>query len=268
MRQVLYIISFFIIPNLFAQNTKKQEVNKELEKIVSEANSLFHYRMMEWWASDLTEKNKELDKMVADYIIYHDAENLYFVLVDTTYKQKLGTYYINIKNNETNIQFDSTQGSLSNKERKLLRIKNKMEQNASKIANKKIIERDGYSVSTILMEQKRGYKLYLLANTSEAGIIPLGNDAVFHGNNRGRIKDWTWYHEDLLPMPVSKEGSQLATHKHKKGQVLISPTEIANFRLYGMLYGMLKMSILVENKGIILEYDANDSLIHAFYPKK
>ena len=268
MRQVLYIISFFIIPNLFAQNTKKQEVNKELEKIVSEANSLFHYRMMEWWASELTEKNKELDILVADYIIYHDAENLYFVLVDDTYKQKLGTYYINTKNNETNIQFDSIQGSLSKKETKLLRIKNKMEQNASKIANMKIIEREGYSVSTILMEQKRGYNLYLLTNTSELGIIPLGNDAVFYGNNRGEIKKWEWYHENLTPIPVSREGNQLATHKHKKGQVLISPTEIANFRLYGMLYGMLKMSILVEDKGVILEYDANENLIHAFYPKK
>ncbi|HLW14186.1 MAG TPA: hypothetical protein VKX30_01655 [Flavobacteriaceae bacterium] len=268
MRQFLYLIPLFIIPSLFAQNTKQQEVNKELKKIVSEANSLFHYRMMEWWASDLTEKNKELDKSVADYIIYHDAENLYFVLVDATYKQKLGTYYINTKNNETNIQFDSIQENLSKKESKLLRIKNKMEQNASKIANKKIVEREGYSVSTILIEQKRGYKLYLLANTSEAGIIPLGNDAVFHGNNRGRIKKWTWYHEGLLSMPVSKEGSKLATHKHKKGQVLISPTEIANFRLYGMLYNMQKMSILVEDKGMILEYDANDSLIHAYYPNK
>lgn len=246
----------------------QQKANKELKDIVLEANMLFQYRMMEWWASDITEKNKELDKLVADYIIYHDTENLYFVLVDDTYKQKLGTYYINVKNNKTNIQFDSIQGSLSKKERKLLRIKNKMEHNASKIANKKIIDRDGYSVSTILMEQKRGYKLYLLANTNEVGIIPFGNDAVFHGNNRGRIKKWTWYHEDLLPMAVSKVGSQLATHKHKKEQVLISPTEIANFRLYGMLYGMLKMSILLEDNGLIIEYNANDNLIHAFYPKK
>lgn len=246
----------------------QQEVNMELKNIVSEANRLFHYRMIEWWGSDITEKNRDLDKLVADYIIYHDSESLYFVLVDDTYKQKLGTYYINIENNETNIQFDSTQGRLSRKERKLYRIKNKMEHNASKIANKRIIEREGYSVSTILIEQKKGYKLYLLANTSEVDIIPLGNDAVFYGNNRGGIKKWEWYHEGLLPIPVSREGNQLATHKHKKGQVLISPTEIANFRLYGMLYGMLKMSILLEDKGIILEYDAYDSLIHAFYPKK
>lgn len=267
MRQFLFLIGFLIIPNLVAQNTVQQELNNELESIVSEANRLFHYRMIEWWGSDITEKNKDLDKQVADYIIYDDAENLYFVLLDESFKRKLGTYYINIENPKTNIQFDPTEGSLSKKERKLFRIKNKMERNASKIANKKIIERDGYSVSTILIEQKRGYKLYLLANTNKVDIIPLGNDAVFHGNRRGRIKKWVWYHEGLLPMPISREGNQLATHKHTKKQVLISPTEIANFRLYGMLYDMQKMAILVEDKGVILEYDADESTIQAFYPK-
>lgn len=268
MRHILYMIGFFIAPNLLAQNIKLQKVSTELKNIALEANSLFHYRMIEWWGTDNIKKNKALDKLVADYIIYHDSENIYFVLVDDTYEQKLGSYYMNIKRKESNIQFDSLQGRLSRKEKKLVRIKNKMEQNISEVAKMNIIERDGYSVSSVLMKQKNGYKMYLLTNTNEKGVIPLGNDAVFYGTNQGKIKKWERYHDNLLPMAVSREGSQLATHKHKKGQVLISPTEIANFRLYGMLYGMLKTSILIESEGIIIKYDANDNTIHAFYAKK
>jgi len=267
MRHFLYLLSFLITPSLFAQNEKQLQVERELNEVVQEANKLFSYRIMEWWASDLTEENKELDKLVADYILYHDAENIYFVLLDETYEHKLGTYYLNTYEGDGNIQFDPSKGKISREEKRLYRIKNKMEQNAGKLINEKIDYKDGFSVSTVLIKQRRGYKLYLMANTSEVGVIPIGNDAVFHGNKRGRIKSWEWFHDELLPIPVSREGVRLATHKHSVNKPLLSPTEIANFRLYGMLYRMLQMPILAIDKGVLLEYGSVDNVAHAFFPK-
>lgn len=267
MRFFFYIIWFFLAPTLLAQNAKQLKMNNDLKEVVMEANMLFSYRIIEWWGSDLTEENKYLDNQVADYLIYHDRENLYFILLDETYKYKLGTYSLSITNADANIQFDATQQKLNRKERKLYRIKNKMELNASKLVNEKIIEKEGFSVSTVMIKQNNDYTLYLMANTSEMGIIPIGNDAVFHGNSRGRIKNWEWFHEELLPIPVSRDGVRLATHKHQEGQALISPTEIANFRLYGMLYDMVQMPILAIDKNVLLEYDAHDNTVHAFYPK-
>lgn len=240
----------------------------ELEEVVAEADKLFAYRMVEWWGSELTEKDKELDQQVADYMIYHEGKKIYFVLIDHTYKQKLGTYSVNFNSEDATISLDSTQGKLNRKERKHYRVHQRMTKNANEIANEKIIEQEGFSVSTILIKQKRGYRLYLLANTKEINIIPLGNDAVFYGNNRGKVKSWEWYHEELLPIPISREGIRLTTHKHEKGQPLISPTEIANFRLYGMLYSMLQMPILVEEEGLLLEYEVYDNIINTFYPKQ
>lgn len=268
MRFFLSIISFFLISNLFAQNKKQQRLLGELEAVVAEADKLFAYRMVEWWGSELTEKDKELDQQVGDYIIYHEDKKIYFVLIDHTYKQKLGTYYVNFDSDEATIRLDSTQGKLTRKERKHYRIHQRMTKNVNKIVEDRIIEREGFSASTILIKQKKGYKLYLLANTKEVNIIPLGNDAVFHSNNQGKINKWEWYHEDLIPIPISREGIRLTTHKHEKGQGLISPTEIANFRLYGMLYNMFQMPILIEEDGLLLEYEVYDNIINAFYPKQ
>lgn len=267
MKYLLYLICFVLTPTLFAQSAKKDIISKELKEVVKEADLLFSYRLMEWWGSELTERQKELDKQVADYILYHDADKLYFVLLDASLQYKLGTYYLPLGVSNGDIQFDPTREKLSRKERKLYQVKYKMEENASKIANERIIARDGYSVSTILIKQKRGYKLYLLANTSEINVIPIGNDAVFQGNNRGRIKNWEWFHDELLPIPVSREGIKLATHKHQDGQAILSPTEIANFRLYGMLYNMMEMPILAVEEGLLLEYDASNNVIRKFQPK-
>src|SRR5699024_9621370 len=153
-------------------------------------------------------------------------------------------------------------------ERKLYQIQNRMNQQASELVKKELVEKEGFSVSTILIKQKRGYKLYLLSNTRDVDVIPLGNDAVFHGNNRGKIKKWNWYHKELLPIPISREGIRLATHKHGESQPLISPTEIANFRLYGLLYWMLNLPILIENEGLLLEYESYDNRVNAYYPKQ
>lgn len=240
----------------------------ELEEVIAEADKLFTYRMVEWWGSELTEKDKALDAEVADYMIYHEDKTIYFVLIDHSYKNKLGTYSVDFNSDDATILLDSTQGKLSRKERKHYRVHQRMTKNANEIANERIVERENFSVSTILIKQKRGYKLYLLANTKEINIIPLGNDAVFHGNNKGKIKKWEWYHEDLIFVPISREGIRLATHKHEKGMPLISPTEIANFRLYGMLYSMLQMPILIIDEGLLLEYEVYDNIINAFYPKQ
>lgn len=268
MKYFLYLICFILTPTLFAQSAKKDIIGKELKEVLKEADLLFSYRMMEWWGSELTEGQEKLDKQVADYILYHDDDKLYFVLLDASLDYKLGTYYLPLGIPNADIQFDSTREKLSRKERRLYRVKYKMENNASKIANDRIVERDGYSVSTILIKQKRGYNLYLMANTSEINVIPIGNDAVFQGNNRGRIKNWKWFHDELLPIPVSREGIKLATHKHQNAQTLLSPTEIANFRLYGMLYNMMEMPILVVDKGKIIEYDASENLVRKFQPKQ
>lgn len=268
MKYFLYITLLFCTPTLLAQSKKQLDVEKELKEIVKEADMLFTYRMVEWWGSEFTEDDKELDRQVSDYLIYHDSDKFYFVLIDDSYKNKAGTYFIDFNNEEANIQFDSTQSKLNKQERKLYQIQNRMNLQASELVKKELVEKEGFSVSTILIKQKRGYKLYLLSNTRDVDVIPLGNDAVFHGNNRGKIKKWNWYHKELLPIPISREGIRLATHKHGKSQPLISPTEIANFRLYGLLYGMLNLPILIENEGLLLEYESYDNRVNAYYPKQ
>jgi len=267
MKYTLYLILFLVTPSLFAQKPKQEKLNKELKEIVEEANLLFSYRMMEWWGSELTEKQEELNKEVSDYILYHDAKNIYFVLLDDSLKHKLGTYYLPLGDTSGNVRFDSTQEKLSRKESRLYQVKHKMDVSAGKLAHEKITTKDGYSVSSILIKQKRGYKLYLMANTSEINVIPIGNDAVFQGNNRGRIKSWEWFHEELLPIPASIEGIKLATHKHEDRQALLSPTEIANFRLYGMLYNMKEMPVLSVEAGLLLEYNTLGNAVHLFQPK-
>lgn len=253
---------------MLSQNKEQLQIEKELEEIVAEADQIFIYRMVEWWGSEFTEKNEELDEQVADYIIYNDMNKLYFVLIDSTYTNKLGTYYISIDEEEAEIQFDETQGKLSKKERKIFRVQNKINNQAYKLLKNNLIDKGGYSPSTILIKQKRGYKLYLLSNTTNLNVIPLGNDAIFHGNNQGKIKKWNWYHKNLLPIPISRVGTRVITHKHSNPSLLISPTEIANFRLYGLLYKMNRMPILIEKEEIILEFDSQENEAKAFYLKR
>lgn len=268
MRYLFLLISFFMIPKAFTQNRAQKKLRTELKEVVAEADKLFAYRMVEWWGSELAEKDKELDAQVADYLIYHEDKKIYFVLIDDTYKQKLGTFFVNFDEEEAKIRLDSTQGKLSQKERKHYRVHQRMNKKAGRLIKENLVEREGFSVSTILIKQKKGYRLYLLANTEEINIIPIGNDAVFYADNQGKIKNWEWYHDDLTPIPISKEGVRLATHKHKEGLPRISPTEIANFRLYGLLYNMFQMPILVEEEGLLLEYEAYDNIINSYYPKQ
>lgn len=267
MKSLLKLYLFFCIAPVISQTTDQLNIEKELQAINNKADLIFQYRMAEWWGSEFTEKDKELDEQVADYIIYHDAEKLYFVLIGHSKQHKIGTYSIEIENEDANIQFDPTQKKLNRLERRTYQIQNKINTQVYDLVHSDLIDKNNFSPSIVLIKQRRGYRVYLLSNTSNLEIVPLGNDAVFYANNRGKIKKWHWYHKELLPIPANKEGKQITTHKHSDSSFLISPTEIANFRLYGVLYDKLEMSILNEKNGLMIVYDTFSNQTYALYPK-
>lgn len=267
MRHFISILSFFFIHTLFAQNKPAQAIEQTLEETLYEADQLFTYRMMEWWSNDLISKNDVWKTQVADYIIYHDKHELNLVLIDSSYQNKIGSFHLDIDSEDTDIRIDSTKRPLNQMELNHYQVYQKMLYSISKTLKEKVEEIEGFWIGSIMIKNDIGYKLYLFSNTSRPNIIPLGNDAVFYADEQGKVLNQKWYHDGLIQIPISKEGKRISTHKHEKHQIHISPTEIANFRFYGLLYGMLQLPILVPEEGLLLEYNALENKIHRFYSK-
>lgn len=267
MRHIFTILSLFLVQNLFAQENTPRNAEIDFQQIQLDASQLFAYRIFEERVNKLIAEDKDLHSKVADYFIYHDENNLYMVLIDKSNKNKLGEFYFD-KNGTLEILFDSQKQPLNEEELKHFQVNKRMLKSITKEVKERTEVRDGFWVNTILIKQDVGYKLFLFADTNLPEVIPIGNDAVFIGDENGKVISSEWFHDGLAPIKVNHDSELLRTHKHEKEQAIISPTEMAIFYFYGMLYEVKQMPILLPNEGILLGYDIEKNKIFVFYNKK
>lgn len=262
MKKLLFILFILISPIGTAQTFKSEkELNKKIQSILDEADLLYKYRITEWLGIDFTEANEELSFDNHDYLVYKKGKDFYFILIQDGSLTKTGTYKVNLKNDaEWEVIYEDKEKKLNRKERKLYTKKLYIQNEVTETTKNFLDEQPNFSLSSHIIPRFGGYKSYTFIDTSIQNIIPIGNDGIFYTNRRGKIKAYEWFHLAIMAIDAKEESSRVATHKHNL-QSFISPIALANFKLYGNLYGVHKMPILLHHMPLLLEYNAKENKI-------
>lgn len=263
----LIIFLFALMPYLtLAQEFKSEKaIDKKLKNTLKEANLLYQYRLTEWIGIELSEKNESIEGENLDFIIYKKRKNFHFVLLDTKENKKVGTYTIHYDNKEWNADFDNSSTKLSKKEAKLFALKSNIEEEIIQLTETLIEERENYSVSGVLIPGFRNHKYYVFLNTALANIIPIGNDGIFYTTKKGKIKGYEWFHMGIVELHT-QDTKVVDTHKHNL-QSFISPIALANFKLYGQIYQVERMPILLPNVPTYIEYNSDKNTLQRLKTK-
>lgn len=269
MKKFLFILFILISPLGIAQTFKSEkELKKKVQASLDVANLLYKYRVTEWLGIDFTEANENLSFDNHDYLVYEKGKYFYFILIQKKGQFKTGTYKVSLKNDaEWEVIYEDKEKKLNRKESKLYKRKLYIQNEVTKITEDFLDNQPNFSLSSHIIPHFGGYKLYTFIDSSIQQIIPIGNDGIFHTNRKGKIKAYEWFHLAIMAIDAKENSYRVATHKHNL-QSFISPITLANFKLYGNLYGVYKMPILLHHIPLLLEYDSKKNKIEIHQEKK
>lgn len=258
MKQALKFLFIFVSVIISAQDLKysDQEIQKKLDSIKAEGNTLFSYEKASWQAGDLMAKNKKLNGNIGIYLTYKVSDTTKTVFLNKDQTSILAEY--SFKNNQTNTSKESLiQRELNETEKKLKNIRAAI---IPQLSNPQygITVPQGYNLNLVIIPFNENYKVYLIPGTSQSGIIPFGNDYLFISDSKGDIISNQKFHSRLIPTMTSMENGgtvTMSTHSHLRTTPFISATDICTFKLYAPLTKLDEFSVYSPALGIYMKYN-------------
>jgi hypothetical protein len=233
-----------------------EELNLKLDSIMKEANLLYKYERSSWVSTDLAMANNKLKENFGGFLTYKNKDSIKTIILDKEQKNCIAEFIFTDDFKKPKIEIVSER-KLTRQETTLQEIKNKMIEELSD-PKYEITVPQGFSLNLILMPENRGYKLYIITGTSQANVIPFGNDYLFYTDKEGVIESWKRFHSRLIPQnTTAPNGGKVvqAMHSHLRTTPLISATDICTFKLYGGLYDINEFSVYSPALGKSMKYN-------------
>jgi len=256
-----YLLLFLLLPIIGYSQTENRQV--KLDSIIKEADLLYNYEKAAWVATDLLMPMEKLRNNYGGYIVYHSNDTIYATIMDQTQRKRLARFTFVTSNMDSPISSNFKISELTEKEMNLFATKSIV---ISQLSNPKyeIGIPEGYSPNLILFEEGEGYKLYIIMGTSESGIIPFGNDYLFHTDSTGDITSWQKFHSTLIPVQSTMSAGEVlksAMHSHLKTTPYITATDICTFRLYAPYTELNEFKVLSTALNVYMKYDLETNSI-------
>ncbi|WP_272151056.1 hypothetical protein [Tenacibaculum aiptasiae] len=248
--------------------SQSDTLQTKLNSILKEADLLYNYEKTAWNASDLLMSKAKLKRNYGGYVIYHSNDTIYASFIDKTQKNRIAKYSFVMANLNKPFDIDTKKSELSNIEQKYLDVKIKIIKQLSD-PKYKIGFPEGFNPNLVLLKEPQGYKLYILMGTTKPGLIPFGNDYLFHSDLNGKIIEWQKFHSRVIPAYSKMPNGTVvisAVHSHLKTTPYITPTDICTFRLYGNLVGMKEFMVLSTSLGKYFKYNIDTNTIEVTEP--
>lgn len=243
--------------------SQSDNIQVKLDSIIKEANLLYNYEKAAWTATDLAMSLKRLKNDFGGYIVYHSNDTIYTSIIDKSQSNRIAQYSFITNEVVRPVNSNLETSLLSKTEKKLLKIKNNI---TDQLSNSKyeIGFPKGFNPNLILMQEDKEYKLYIIMGTSEAGVIPFGNDYLFRTDSDGKIKTWNKFHSRLIPVQSKTSNGEVttsATHSHLRTTPYITATDICTFRLYSPFTELKEFKVYSPALGKYMKYDTDSNTI-------
>ncbi len=237
------------------------DMQKICDSIVAEGNLLYRYEKAAWMGSDIARGNDAVRKEMKNYIVYRDeGDNIRVCIINARGEVILDLAF----SGDQQINATRETRPLNEEERVWLETKDTVIKNI--FADNETYGvgfPDGFDPNFVLLPHGEGYKLYILAGTSQQDVIPFGNDYIFFADRDGRITGWRKMHSRLLPLQTKIKGETVreTVHSHLPGEPYITPTDICTFRLYGPMYGQKSFIVASTALRKLMTYDIETNSI-------
>jgi hypothetical protein len=264
MRKFSFLVLMSLFSSvLFAQQTdmSKSVLKTKLDSVLAEGNLLYQYEKAAWISTDLAMEIKTVKNDFAGFFVYQEQEEIRVIILGEKTQNCIAEY--SFKSDFSKPKTVKTENrELSDQEKKLLKVKEKILENLS---DKKyeITIPQGYSPNFVLIPFAEKYKLYIIMGTSQKDVIPFGNDYLFIADQNGKIENWQKFHSRIIPGYTTIEGNKVTefSHSHLKTTPLITATDICTFMLYAPLYGIDAFSVYSPAIGKYMKYSLKDNEI-------
>lgn len=259
----------FLFITIF-HNAYSQEENLEmkLDSIIAEADLMYKYEKAVWISTDLLMSDKKLKKNYGGYVVRHETDSIFVTYLDKNQKESIARYVFVDPNFNKPCQISLETSSLTLLEKELLDTKLKM---INQLSDSKynISFPQGFNPNFVLIKANTIFKLYLIMGTSEAGVIPFGNDYLFESDIEGNITNWKKFHSRMIPTYSKGPNGEIVVsviHSHLKTTPYITATDICTFRLYGELCGIGEFMVLCTATGKYYKYILKTNTIEITEP--
>lgn len=264
MKKALFIIIIsFTCNTLTAQRTEltEAELKTQLDSVLSEAHMLYKYEKAAWISTDLAMESKSIIKEYGGFFTYEEHGEIKVIILGRKSQICIAEYSFEDDFTKPKSAIIGNR-ELSNNEKNLLVIKNKIIKNLS---NKKydVSIPTGYSPNLIFLPFAEKFKLYVIMGTTQIDVIPFGNDYLFIANKKGKIESWQKFHSRLIPGHTKHDGEKVTEliHSHLRTTPLITATDICTFMLYAPLYDIDSFSVYSPAIGKYMKYSLiNDEI--------
>lgn len=245
-KSVFIILSIVLTSGIYAQDSFTGiELKQKCDSILIEAENLYQYEKAAWITSDLALGKKEIKKKFGGLLIYKRNDSISAIVLSKEGSNCLYEVMFKTDFNHPCKEYHGVR-ELSDHEKNLQQIKTRMVEEVLKNKKYQITCPPDYNFNLELIPYESGYKLYFILGTGKKDVIPFGNDYIFFGDKKGKIKSWRKFHSRLIYSPTEYEGNKVLslTHSHLKTEPFISATDICTFKLYGSLYGLNEFEVL------------------------
>ncbi|SIR02996.1 hypothetical protein [Chryseobacterium indoltheticum] len=259
-------LTFILVSSLFlAQNTKytDAEIKKKLDSIKAEGNLLFSLENSSWHSTDLARENKKINGNFGGYLTYKNNDTVKTVILHKDRNLVIAEYSFT-NNSKKPIKENLYQRNLNSNENNLKNIRSKV---IAQLSDPKyeVGVPNGFNLNIITIPFEESYKNYVITGSSEANVIPFGNDYLFITDKEGNIISNKKFHSRLIPTMTSMpEGGivTMSTHSHLKTNPFISATDICTFKLYAPFTKLEEFSVYSPSlDGYMIYNYKKDSLI-------
>ncbi len=262
MRKILFLLLF--LPSLILAQTieiSESELTAQLDSVLAEGHLLYRYEKAAWISTDLAQQNITVIKDYGGFFTYEEQGEIRVIIIGKKSQNCIAEYsFENNFNKPKTVKTESRE--LSNKEKDLLKVREKILENLSDKKYEVSIP-GGYSPNLILLPFVEKYKLYIIMGTSQKDVIPFGNDYLFIADKNGKIENWHKFHSGIIPGYTKMNGSKVKEliHSHLRTTPLITATDICTFMLYAPLYDIDTFSVYSPALGKYMTYSLKTNKI-------
>lgn len=276
MKKLLIVLLSLFSSIILAQRLEmpESELKEKLDSILREGNLLYKYEKAAWISNDLAFKNPIVKAEFHDYVTYEEQGEIKTIIFEEKLQTCIAEYaFENNFDHPKSVKIEKRQ--LSDKEKQLINVREKILKNIHDNEYKVIIPTKGYSLNFILLPFSDKYKLYIITGTTEPNIVPFGNDYIFIANENGEIENWHKFHSQLIPASTIIGGNNVRRnnarrnritgliHTHLPSTPLITPTDICTFMLYAPLYDLETLTVLYAP--VAMKYSLKENTIKIEY---
>lgn len=273
MRLLLLSVTLIVSVVTYAQHATSADnkLKQQLDSILEEADILYKHEKAAWISTDLVFEESTIKNNIGEYLTYQDNDKIKTIFIDKNGENCIVEYTFK-DNFDKPDEITTEERKPTEKEKTLLEVRRKIIDQLSD-PQYQVGMPNGYSLNLILMSDGDKYKLYIITGTSQAEIIPFGNDYLFVADSEGNIESWKKFHSTLIPIQTKGPNGEIVimpVHTHLRTTPLITATDICTFRLYGSLYEMDEFMVYSPALGNYMKYSikGNNITIEGVFQQK